>query len=53
MVFADDQFVNQQFMQIIFQDLELESTLTIFSNGIETVNYFKRLLESKGSSENQ
>ena len=39
-------------MQIIFQDLELESTVQILSNGLDTVNYFERLLEDKESFDN-
>ena len=44
-VFADDQFVNQQFMQMSFLDLGLASKLIIFSNGSEVVNYFTNLLD--------
>ena len=45
-VYADDQFVNQQFMRLNFEDFSLQSKLVQFSNGLETVNFFETLLEN-------
>ena len=52
-VFADDQFVNQQFMQMSFNDLGLQSKLKIFSNGVETVEYFSNILSHPGLLESK
>ena len=32
-MYADDQFINQQSLEMNFKDLGLEKNLTIFSNG--------------------
>ena len=45
-VFADDQYVNQQFMKISFEDFGLASKLQIYSNGNEAVDYFTNLLKN-------
>ena len=50
-VFADDQFVNQQFVQMSFNDIGLQSKLKIFSNGMETVEYFTNVLSQSGMFE--
>ena len=39
-VYADDQYVNQQAMQINFQDIGAADKLVLFSNGKETLFYF-------------
>ena len=43
-LYADDQFVNQQELKNSVTELGLEERLSLFSNGKEVVNYFEELL---------
>lgn len=43
---ADDQYVNQELMKLNFDDIGLAEKLVLFSNGLEVVNYFTKILEN-------
>ena len=43
-VYADDQFINQNLMKMKFQELGIEDKLILFANGKEVVDYFESLL---------
>ena len=45
MVYADDQYINQQAMQLNFQDIGISHKLVIFSDGLDAVNYIDGLLK--------
>ena len=44
-VYADDQYINQQAMQLNFQDIGISHKLVIFSDGLDAVNYIDGLLK--------
>ena len=44
-VYADDQFVNQQSMKMNFSDINITDKLVMFSNGQDVVDYFDSLLK--------
>ena len=46
-VYADDQFVNQQAMKMNFQDIGLQDKLVLFSDGKEVVQYFDKILTTE------
>ena len=43
-VFADDQFINQELMQMNFSDIGIPDRLTMFSGGLATVTWFREML---------
>ena len=50
-VYADDQFINQQSMRLNFEDIGLGDKLTMFSNGSDVVQHFDDLLKKQSSVE--
>ena len=44
-IVADDQFVNLQGIRLNFMDIGLEERLELFSNGGDTLNFFKELFQ--------
>ena len=46
-VYADDQFINQQSMQLNFEDIGLGDKLTLYSNGQDVVQHFDDLLKKQ------
>ena len=45
-IYADDQFVNQQQMKMHFKDIGIENRLVMFQNGKEVVDFFDEMLNS-------
>ena len=45
MNYADDHYFNREAMRMTFEDLGLNQKLLLFQDGLETVNYFDKLID--------
>ena len=57
-VYADDQFIAQQLMQMNFTEIGLQDRLHIFTDGVPVITYFERILgqlsiDSTGNEDRQ
>ena len=44
-IYADDQFINQEMMKMNIQEIKIENEFKIFSDGLQTITFVRELLK--------